>query len=217
MSKKINLTLGGMLFLFASAGLAAEPASNVVWNVETLKLVKHGDAGKGKAIAETCDGCHGSGSAATPNPYLQGQLPTYLYKQIQDYKSGVRADPIMQGMVAGLSDRDIADVAAYYAEAELPAPQPAKAATDTAEALAERGDPARILTPCAVCHGGGKGQPIDNPALAGQKASYLEQTLLAYRSGERRNDIYGRMRTLAARLSPAEIAELARYYAAQGR
>jgi cytochrome c553 len=197
--------------------MAAEPVSKVAWNVETLKLVKHGDADQGKAKAAMCESCHGAAQAATPNPYLQGQLATYLFKQMQDYKSGVRANPIMQGMVGNLKDQDMADIAAYYAEAELPAPQPAKGSTDTAEALAKRGDPARILTPCSVCHGGGKGQPIDNPALAGQKAAYLEQTLLAYRSGERKNDIYGRMRTLAARLSPAEIAELARYYAAEGR
>ena len=52
------------------------------------------------------------------------------------------------------------------------------------------------------------------PRLAGQKADYLEQTLSAYKFGERHNDVYGRMRDIAKKLKDNEIRELAGYFAA---
>jgi cytochrome c553 len=54
---------------------------------------------------------------------------------------------------------------------------------------------------------------MDTPVLAGEKASYLEQTMLAYKSGARHNDIYRRMRLIVQQLSDDEIRQLARYYA----
>jgi cytochrome c553 len=79
--------------------------------------------------------------------------------------------------------------------------------------MVEEGDGKRILPPCAVCHGAnGQGEKMDIPALAGQRADYLAKTLLEYKSGQRHNDIYGRMRLIADELSETEIRELAQYY-----
>jgi cytochrome c553 len=80
--------------------------------------------------------------------------------------------------------------------------------------LVELGDPARNIPPCAACHRPGAGGPIEAPILSEQDRDYLIAQLKMYASGERRNDVYGRMRTIAARLTPAEIAGLARYYRA---
>lgn len=76
-----------------------------------------GDAAAGKGKSMMCSACHGAaGISAVPMyPNLAGQKEAYLVKQLQDFKSGKRNDPTMKGMVASLSDADMADLAAYYA------------------------------------------------------------------------------------------------------
>ncbi len=77
---------------------------------------KGGDPEAGKAKAEACQACHGpEGKGKAPNfPRLAGQFPDYLAKALKDYKKGARQDPTMRGMAAGLSEEDIADLAAYF-------------------------------------------------------------------------------------------------------
>jgi cytochrome c553 len=76
-----------------------------------------GDAAAGKAKSTMCAACHGAaGISAVPTyPNLAGQKVAYLVKQLKDFKSGTRNDPTMKGMVASLSDADMANLAAYYA------------------------------------------------------------------------------------------------------
>jgi cytochrome c553 len=207
------------IFLASASVAAAAPSSRIGWTTDALNFVRNGDAEKGMAVAQTCDACHGASPENDPSsfPYLSGQLATYLFKQMQDYKNGSRASQIMKGIMANLSDQDIADVAAYYSRQPLP-PTAAPLRFENAEILVEHGDGKRILPPCAACHGSsGQGERVDTPALAGQKASYLEQTLLAYQSDARANDLYQRMRLIARQLSREEIQQLARYYAGLGR
>ena len=80
--------------------------------------------------------------------------------------------------------------------------------------LAELGDPSRNILPCAACHRPGSGGPIEAPILSEQGRDYLVLQLKMYASGDRRNDVYGRMRAIASRLTPAEIDGLAAYYRA---
>lgn len=82
---------------------------------ESNPVVGNATAGKGKA--ETCGACHGEdGNSADPNnPRLAAQYESYLVKALEDYKSGVRKNAIMNGMAAGLSAEDIKDISAYYA------------------------------------------------------------------------------------------------------
>ncbi|SMF96726.1 Cytochrome c553 [Methylomagnum ishizawai] len=197
------------------SGLAwAGPSSQVAWTLDTLRQVEHADPNKGKQLAATCEGCHAPTAGNAANPSLRGQLATYLYKQIRDYQDGSRQNPIMAGMVAGLSEQDAADIAAYYSHEPAPAWRKPMLIPDNIEQLVGRGDGKRILPPCQACHeADGRGQKIDIPALAAQRAAYLEQTLLAYKSGERHNDLYSRMRSLTQQLSDEEIKQLARYYA----
>ena len=79
--------------------------------------------------------------------------------------------------------------------------------------LVERGDPARRLPACNSCHGFNAGGPIETPTLSHQNREYLARQLKAYRSGERRNDIYTRMRSIASKLDDREIDKLANFYA----
>ena len=76
-----------------------------------------GDIAAGKAKASMCAGCHGADGMSLNNvwPNLAGQKAGYLVKQLKDFKSGARKDPMMAGMAKPLSDADIANISAYYA------------------------------------------------------------------------------------------------------
>ena len=73
------------------------------------------DAGKAKSVV--CATCHGpAGISSNPLwPHLAGQQEMYLAKQIKDFRDGDRKDLMMSPMAAGLSDDDVANLAAYYA------------------------------------------------------------------------------------------------------
>ncbi|MBX9810030.1 MAG: cytochrome c [Burkholderiales bacterium] len=80
-----------------------------------------GDPVAGKQKTSMCAGCHGIGGYKTafPEVYsvpkLGGQHASYIVKALQAYKSGERSHPSMRAIAAGLSDQDMADLAAYYA------------------------------------------------------------------------------------------------------
>ena len=78
--------------------------------------------------------------------------------------------------------------------------------------LADLGDPARGLPPCEACHGLSLEGPVETPLLLGQSTPYLEQQLQLFASRQRDNDLFVRMRTIAAELTPAEMRGLAVYY-----
>ena len=205
-----GMYLAALCFAINAAAMAAEPSSKVAWTPETLNFVKAGKADHGKELAGTCAGCHNETNA---NPQLDAQLPTYLYKQLADYKNGNRKDPTtaMNGLASTLSEQDMADVAAWYG---LQAAKPGQGGAHDPTGIVANGDGKRMEPSCASCHGGsGQGEKVDTPRLAGQQADYLEKTLLAYKSGARANDIYRRMRLIASKLSDQEIRQLAEYYA----
>ncbi len=204
--------LAGLILGLPLCGFAGEPSSRVSMSPSLLKQLKQADITQGKELAATCGACHLPGSAF---PVLDGQLPTYLYKQIQDYKDGHRTHAVMSGIAASLPEEDIVKLSAYFGT--LPLPKPASAPSATRPILASEGDGRRILPPCAACHDReGTGQKIDIPALAGQSEAYLTQTLQDYQSGSRHNDLYGRMRSIAKEMTDAEIKALAHYYAGLG-
>jgi cytochrome c553 len=219
----ISAAMGCAMIILCSAlatlALAA-PASNIAWTAETRQLVASGDSARGQQLAAGCASCHGAqGVSETPEyPHLAGQLATYTYKQLRDYQDDTRAKSMMSALVANLSDQNMADLAAWYASLPLPPPTGAIGKAESqAVTLVTQGDGKRLLPPCASCHGAqGEGAVVDVPALAGQSAPYLEATMHAYRTGQRANDIYARMRRMAQVLSDQEISALARYYANLG-
>ena len=202
-----------------SAPLAGGPSSQVAWTLDTVKLVRGGDAKKGQALHGDCSGCHGeTGDTETPDvPNLAGQERFYIFKQLQDYKSKSRASSMMSESAAPLSDRDMADLAAFYA-----AQKPSRAAgsgrrRDPAiTALVGLGDGTRLIPACDACHGRrGEGNPgfYGMPGLGNQKEVDLSYQLTTFRSGERGNDVYRVMRDISKKLTDEEIASLAAYYA----
>ena len=184
--------------------------------------------GREKADSERCLECHGGSgegqgfSVGTDGKFakLGGQHPEYIIKQIQDFRSGKRKHEFMKMMATGISDADLADIAAYFATLP-PMPAAAKSAQahqqataplSHAQQLYAQGDPARKLPACTSCHGeNGKGTAGVGPVIGGQGQRYLEQQLHDWRSGSRNNSAGGVMNQLAAPLSDAEIEALARY------
>jgi cytochrome c553 len=195
------------------------PVSQVVWTPGLLQILADAKPERGRAKAqEVCVACHGEqGVSATPDyPNLAGQSGAAIYKQLNDYRTGSRKNQLMTDIAKALDEATLADVAAYYAAQPMRNPNPATLA-DAPESivrLVELGDPSRNIPPCAACHRSGAGGPIEAPVLAEQVKEYLVLQLKMYAAGERRNDVYGRMRTIAAKLMPAEIDGLATYYRA---
>src|SRR5215813_9509222 len=195
------------------------PVSQVVWTPEVLQILARADVAKGKAkVQEVCIACHGeNGVSASPEyPHLAGQSGAAIYKQLHDYRTGSRVNPLMTDIAKALDEAVIADVAAYYAGQPQRNLNPVTLAESPPAIvqLVELGDPNRNIPPCAACHRTGAGGPIEAPVLAEQGQNYLALQLTAYATGERRNDVYARMRTIAAQLTPSEIDGLSRYYAA---
>lgn len=195
------------------------PVSQVVWTPDVLQILARANPDRGRAkVVEVCVVCHGEqGISVAPEfPHLNGQSGAAIYKQLHDYRTGSRAHQQMTDIAKALEEPAIADVAAYYAGQPKRNPNPVTLAELPAAIvrLVELGDPARNIPPCASCHRPGSGGPIETPILAEQGRDYLARQLQVYASGERRNDVYARMRTIAARLSPEEITGLAGYYAA---
>lgn len=196
----------------AVANEAAVPAAPV-GNPEAAKAT----------VTAVCAACHGmdGNSLITANPRLGGQGAKYLAKQLHDFKSGARANPVMMGMAAPLSDQQILDLAAYYA-----AQKPATSAADpelakAAEKVWRGGNLQSGVLACAGCHGpSGRGNALAAwPALRGQHADYVEVQLKAFRAAargdlgvdKRENDPSGMMRGVAKNLSDTEIKALAQY------
>ena len=182
--------------------------------------VHAGDIEAGKVKSATCAACHGvDGNSANPEwPSLAGQHAKYIEKQLNDYKSGARQNAIMAGMVAALSEQDMANLADYY---ESLTPKGSPVAVDS-ELLQKGQDIYRggitetQVAACIACHsanGMGNG-PAGWPALAGQHAQYTATQLKYFQNETRANDSGRMMRNVAKRMSEQEMEAVAAYIAA---
>ena len=159
-------------------------------------------------------------------PRIAGQHEAYLVKALQEYRNGDRSHPSMRAIAASLSDKDMADVAAYYAQSRpvdegemmirrnltLAAAALVLGMTAAHAANLDAGK-AKAAEVCAACHGADGNSPSpDFPKLAGQHRDYLAKALRDYKSGARKNAI---MQGFAAALTTDDIDNLAAYYSAQ--
>lgn len=177
-----------------------------------------GDAARGKirSKVELCQECHGEAGVGLPRhvPKLAGQWAAYIRKQLNDFRSGARKHEIMSVMVEGLSQQDIADIAAYFSGSPH---WPGEG--DNFDALGQTlfadGDRARALPACSGCHGG-KGGGADDartpaPAIGGQREAYLASQLFSWKAGDRHNSHNSVMNGIARKLHDGEIEALAKY------
>jgi len=172
------------------------------------------EAGATKAAA--CAACHGpAGRSSVPTwPKLAGQSAAYLVKQLQDFKSGARKNPIMAGQVAALSEQDMKDLAAYFSAQKADPGVASESAIAVAQPIYRAGVAARGIPACAGCHGpdGSGNLAAGYPRLGGQHATYVAAQLHAYHNGERGAGATGKMMaTIASPLTDAEIEALASY------
>ena len=174
------------------------------------------DLAKGEAsYAGVCAACHGAdGNSGSPaNPKLAQQHPDYIVKQLQEFKSGKRANAIMSGMVAALSEDDMRNIAAYVGSKKS---QPGTAKDKDLVTLGERiyrgGIADRQVPACAGCHApNGAGIPAQYPRLAGQHADYTSAQLVAFRDGVRKNS--AQMTGVSAKMNDREIKAVSDYIA----
>jgi cytochrome c553 len=189
------------------------------------------DADRGRAVAlgassvvsprSTCYTCHGLDGAANGSgafPRLTGQAAWYLYKQLSDYASGQRQNPVMSPIAKALTDQERQDVALFYSTRTAP---PAAAAPATDALLIQRGGAIvaagvgeKAVAACINCHGPDvRGLPPSFPYLAGQYAPYVELQMRFFAQGQRKNDPLGVMRHIATQLTDEEVRAVAAYVA----
>ena len=183
----------------------------------TIATAEQGDAEAGKQKAAMCAACHGAdGNSVTPDfPNLAGQVPGYISAQLAKFKDGSRANPIMQGMSAGLSEQDMADLDEFYALQEpiIGSITPEQEAEALKGGAIYRGgyEPFEIAA-CMSCHGpSGHGIPPNFPRLSGQSAAYIEAQLIAFKSGAREDVM---MNSISFALSEEQIKQLALFISA---
>jgi len=175
-----------------------------------------GDPKAGETKANTiCVACHGPmGNSINPIwPKLAGQHPEYIYKQLMDFKGGRRENVLMSPQAMILTDQEVLDLAAYYAQQTQSGGVADPAAAVLGERLYRAGNPDSGVPACNGCHGpAGLGTGLAKfPRISGQQADYVKQTLDWFRAGTRANDPNGMMRGVSARMTDQEIAAVAQY------
>jgi cytochrome c553 len=175
-------------------------------------LYESGDTARGLPACLSCHGANGNSSIAA-NPKLSSQIEAYTHKQLVDFTTPQRVNPVMTTYAKMLTDEEKRNVAAYLAVQKTK--QGAAKNKDTIElgrkiyrgGIADKG-----VAACASCHGAaGAGIPVQYPRLAGQQQDYTVAQLVAFRTGARTNS--PQMTTLAQRLSDAEMKAVADYIA----
>ena len=215
---RLPCALGKSLFALAvcgSAAVAAEAPKAAAAKPDPAKggtLYDAGDAARGLPACMSCHGAAGN-STIVANPKLAGQIEAYTYKQLVDFTTPQRQQPVMTTYAKMLTDDEKKHIAAYLGTQK----QKAGAAKnkDTVElgrkiyrgGIAEKG-----VAACASCHGAtGSGIPVQYPRLSGQHQDYTYAQLENFKNGARKNSI--QMTTLAQRMSPEEMKAVADYIA----
>ena len=197
-------------------------------------LHAEGNISSGKEKAAACVSCHGDNgnSLVSSFPKLAQQHSSYLIKQLQAFKNGTRKNPMMSSIAMGLSDEDMVDIAAYYAEQEVSVNQlpvlddddDEKPATADGEKKADgnaklqaiiaqgsdlyrNGDLPREVSACIACHGpfGEGNKPAGYPLLKSQHADYLIKTLTDFKTDARSNNPENIMHMTAKKMTDEEI------------
>jgi cytochrome c553 len=216
----------------------AKRLSSLVFMALTTTAFAAGNPELGQKKAAVCMACHGTDGnsmalppPAEPWPKLAGQVPEYIVKQLHDFKAGRRSNEQMSPQAQAVSEVDIPDIAAYFAQQKVkPNDDVNKELLAAGEKLFYKGKGRpEVVAACVGCHGfGGIGnrdwkklmaiQPVIlAPAIGSQHANYLVKQLKAYKDGTRSNDTAQVMRNITARLSEQDIEAVATFVASLTR
>lgn len=202
----------------AAAASTAQPAAEKAPAAEAAPTgTKLGDVAAGQGKAAACGACHGmdGNSSDAQYPKLAGQSEQYIVRQLTNFKSGKRQNPIMMGMAAPLSDQDMHDIGAYFAsKASLPGVAD-QVLVERGEQLYRQGDASKGVPACMACHSvDGRGNPgAMYPQLTSQHAQYIQATLKAMHDGTAwGDDAHAKiMPSIAQKLDDKDIAAVASY------
>lgn len=161
-----------------------------------------GDAVAGEPKTALCGGCHGSHGVSTDaaTPSLAGQDPEYLIHSTKAYRISRKHDA-MQRAIAGLSDQDIENIAAFYT---IQKSRPAERGQTLVQELTEK---------CNRCHRAGADNPaIVIPNIRAQDKDYLIMALRAYRDDRRESSV---MHKMSLPYGDSVIESIASFYAGQ--
>lgn len=193
-----------MVSLLTAGSALANPAATTKANPSAAKTIAE----------QVCAACHGvdGNSAVAMYPRIAGQHPEYTYKQLVEFKNKTRNnDPTMFPMVASLSDQDLRNLSAYFAEQKpktLEAPKPNL--QEHGQKIYRGGIKEAKIPACMACHGpAGNGMPSQYPRVAGQHASYLEKQMQDFKKGTRNN--HPIMNTISVRMSDDDIKAVSNY------
>lgn len=215
--KRVFLPFAKSLFVAMLA------VSSIAHAVEDKKPAK-ADPAKGEAIYTngdpsrnivSCAACHGAAGNSTIvlNPKLAAQHEAYLVKQLMEFRTPQRNNPVMTGIAKALTDEDMKNIAAYLAK-QSPKPGAAKNKdlVELGKKIYRGGIAEKNVPACAACHGpAGAGIPAQFPRLAGQHQDYTDAQLKSFRGGARSNN--AQMTTIAKRMSDEEMQAVADYVA----
>ncbi len=219
-----SIRVGGFIsviaLLFVISGLVAATAASAAVSPEDLKLrTGPGDPVAGKEKSAICQSCHGEKgiSADATYPKLAGQFASYIAKQIHQFQSGDRKDPIMSAMSQSAgNDQDILDIAAYFASQKQMKgtrrglDKAGRAAYKRGKVIFKDGGNA-----CSGCHGK-KGKGIspgssEAPVIGGQHKDYIVKQLKDFAKRTRSNDPGGMMGVITGFMTFEDIEAVATY------
>jgi len=203
--------------------IAMLAVSSLAGAAEGAKAVK-ADPAKGEAIyangdasrnIPACVACHGAAGNSTivQNPKLAAQHESYTYKQLSNFRTPERNNPIMTPIAKAMTEEDMHNIAAWLDKQESkPGAAKNKASIDLGKKIYRGGIAEKNVPACASCHGAnGAGIPAPYARLAGQHQEYTAAQLTAFRGGARNNS--QQMTMISSRLSDAEIAAVSDYIA----
>lgn len=211
----------GLLLAAATLGLTLAITGHASSDAhdEASEIAHYGDDDSGVPSCATCHGNQGEGQPAAGFPRLAGLPMKYFERQLDNFASGDRHDPMMTPVAKLLSKKQRKALSQYYAT--MPAPdkkerKTGQSVTDDIEQLAHKGRWDDDQPGCIQCHGeGGAGAGDDFPPLTGQSAHYLAKQLMAWKQGDRPPGPLSLMEDVAHKLSDSEVRALSEYFAAQ--
>lgn len=180
---------------------------------------------------QACTTCHGAGVTATVGrttnevyfPRIAGKPEGYLYNQLVNFRDGRRHYGLMVGLVEHQSDAALMEMAQYFAQLQLPYPEPqappagaTAAVMQRGQQLALRGDATKGIPACASCHGAALlGVEPAIPGLLGLPRDYMAGQVGAWQTGMRKAQSPDCMAQIARKLSSEDVSAVATWLSAQ--
>jgi len=218
---KAKLYVMGRVALFWVAGMSIAAAIDSPTKAgESVPAINstHGDPNAGRAKSELCIACHTvDGNSTVPAwPKIAGQLEKYLVKVLLEYQKGEKGphfDPTMASITQALTERDIANLAAYFAQQKGAPGATASSELALGQKIYRGGHLEKGIPACIACHGAqGQGNaPANFPRLSGQHPDYTIVQLKKFRAGTRSGDPNGIMRDIVNKMTDKEIQAVSSY------